>query len=244
MTILQYIFQFRWKFACYSHTYKVSPKHQWHTWECAQPSSYRIYKRPKIFNFSYGLSFSNYFYKFLSIAQTKLYFKQYSRTILTGSQNLSDLYQFQYGHQTQWEEEVYSQSWSSKLWRDGRKACSVALSLKQSWSSRMGNWIPWNKFMGFQNVNLKTGEWGTWNLALLITLADTMKMVWWLRKKFLISWLWRTKSISELWSEQGRKGLSHPEIEVGSFGCAKWRFVSVLTNWDGQKSGKLRVCQS
>ncbi|GLT93833.1 hypothetical protein SLE2022_116070 [Rubroshorea leprosula] len=41
--------------------------------------TYRFYQGPKVFEFGFGLSYSNYSYEFISVSQTKLYFSQHSR---------------------------------------------------------------------------------------------------------------------------------------------------------------------
>ncbi|MBA0760380.1 hypothetical protein Gotri_023128 [Gossypium trilobum] len=99
--------------------------------------------------------------------------------------------------------------------------------------------------MGFQNVNLKTGEWGTWNLALLSTLADPMKMcevkVCQCSNKLGLPKVGRTESLPKLGKlgvrkESFSKGVHRQQCTPndmvwGSPVSLRVRFITVLASW-------------
>lgn len=122
----------------------------------SEPSSgypgrtYRFYQGPKVFEFGYGLSYTNYSYEFLPLTKHKLYLNnQSSDKIALGYTSVSEM-----------GTEVCEKSKLPVTVRvqnngemDGKHA--VLLFVRQA---KTGNGRPIKQLVGFNNVDLKAGE--------------------------------------------------------------------------------------
>ncbi|OMO94252.1 hypothetical protein COLO4_16442 [Corchorus olitorius] len=112
--------------------------------------TYRFYQGPKVFEFGYGLSYSNYSYEFLSIKQNKVYLNnQSSDKLAVGYKSVSDM-GTQLCENTKFPVTVGVQNNGEMA---GKHA--VLLFVRQA---KPGNGRPMKQLVGFNSVDLKAGE--------------------------------------------------------------------------------------
>lgn len=127
----------------------------------AEPSSgypgrtYRFYQGPKVFDFGYGLSYSNYSYKFLCDTQTKIHFNQNPSEHINRKPNhirfvsVSDM-STKLCEKRKFKVKVEVQNSGEMAGKH-----PVLLFVRHS---RVGKGNPMKQLSGFQSVNLKAGE--------------------------------------------------------------------------------------
>ncbi|KAF2296800.1 hypothetical protein GH714_002071 [Hevea brasiliensis] len=128
----------------------------------SQPSSgypgrtYRFYKGKKVFEFGYGLSYSNYTYEFVSATQNNIYLRSLGDKIVENSNPIS------YKTISELGAELCEKSKFSVIVRvknQGKMSGKhpVLLFVKQP---KLGEGRPMKKLVGFQSVKLNAGENG------------------------------------------------------------------------------------
>lgn len=127
----------------------------------AEPSSgypgrtYRFYQGPKVFDFGYGLSYSNYSYKFLSVTQTTLYFNQHPSEQIKGKPNPIRFVSVSEIGTKLCDKGKFTVKVGVQNSREMAGKHPVLLFVRQS---KVGKGNPMKQLIGFQSVNLKAGE--------------------------------------------------------------------------------------
>ncbi|XP_022768308.1 probable beta-D-xylosidase 7 [Durio zibethinus] len=112
--------------------------------------TYRFYQGPKVFEFGYGLSYSNYTYEFLPVTQTKVYLNnQSSDKIAVGYKSVSEM-GTELCEKRKFPVTVGVQNNGEMA---GKHA--VLLFMRQA---KAGNGRPMKQLVGFNSVDLKAGE--------------------------------------------------------------------------------------
>ncbi|OMO94253.1 hypothetical protein COLO4_16443 [Corchorus olitorius] len=126
----------------------------------AAPSSgypgrtYRFYEGPTIFDFGYGLSYSNYSYQFLSIAQTMLYFNQHPHDQINRKPNSIRFVPVSEIGPELCQKRKFTVTVGVQNSGEMAGKHPVLLFVRQA---RLGNGNPKKQLIAFQSVNLKAG---------------------------------------------------------------------------------------
>ncbi|XWS25263.1 hypothetical protein CRYUN_Cryun27aG0054300 [Craigia yunnanensis] len=112
--------------------------------------TYRFYQGPKVFEFGYGLSYSNYSYEFLPVTQNKVYLNnQSSDKMAVGYKSVSEM-GAELCEKSKFPVTVGVQNNGEMA---GKHA--VLLFMRQA---KAGNGRPMKQLVGFNSVDLKAGE--------------------------------------------------------------------------------------
>lgn len=117
--------------------------------------TYRFYQGPKVFDFGFGLSYSNYSYEFISVSQNEFYFNQHSnghtsRNSETIRYTLVSEVSKEYCEIGKFKVEVGVKNYGEMAGKH-----PVLLFVRQA---RAANGGDIKRLIGFQSVNLNAGE--------------------------------------------------------------------------------------
>ncbi|KAL3618013.1 putative beta-D-xylosidase 7 [Castilleja foliolosa] len=112
--------------------------------------TYRFYQGKSVFEFGYGLSYTNYSYKFASVTQTKLDFTKRSSTDNSGYISVSDI-GLEFCEKTKFSTTV-------RVENEGKMAGKHPVLLFLRLDSQAGRVNPIKQLVGFETVSLNANE--------------------------------------------------------------------------------------
>lgn len=116
--------------------------------------TYRFYKGKKVFEFGYGLSYSNYSYELTSVTQSKLYLRSSSNQMVEDSNTIEYRSVSELGTEL-CEKNKFTVTVTVENHGEMAGKHPVLLFVREA---TLGGGRPIKKLVGFQSVNLKAGE--------------------------------------------------------------------------------------